>query len=64
MIDVQHASTNSGGGRPMGRDVPELEGDTIAGLLSCTGNSPSPIDDNQPDTSSGQAIGQCAGPGF
>ena len=42
----------------------EIEGNTITGNLSCTGNSPPPSHDTQPNTVSGTRSGQCGAAGF
>jgi Bacterial Ig-like domain (group 3)/Legume lectin domain len=41
-----------------------IEGNKIAGALSCTGNKPPPTDGGQPNTVSGPRSGQCDVPGF
>jgi len=40
---------------------PEVEANTIFGPLWCSGNTPAPTDDHQPNSVQGQATGQCAG---
>jgi hypothetical protein len=50
---------NSGGTSP-GTAVPQVAANQISGPLACSGNTPAPADDNQPNTVSGRATGQCA----
>jgi hypothetical protein len=44
--------------------TPEVEGNTINSSLSCTGNTPMPTNDAQPNTVVGARDGQCSAPGF
>ena len=39
-----------------------LAGNTVGGPLGCTGNTPAPADNGDPNTVSGPATGQCASP--
>ncbi len=57
--------TNTMGAAP-GEDsaAPELEGNTIGGPLSCSGNTPAPTSDGRPNTVSGPKSGQCSVPGM
>ena len=56
-------SHNSGGG-PFDDAAPEVEANVIHGGISCTGNTPAPTNDGQPNTVSGIRSGQCNTPGF
>ncbi len=57
--------TNTSGADPNGDSAaPELEGNTIGGSLSCSGNTPPPTSDGQPNTVSGPKLGQCNVPGM
>jgi hypothetical protein len=51
---------NSGGTSP-GTAVSQVAANQIGGPLACSGNTPAPTDDNQPNTVAGPASGQCAG---
>jgi hypothetical protein len=54
--------TNSNGTGPdAGHSTSELEGNTISAGLSCSGNSPAPINDGQPNHVTGVESGQCSG---
>ncbi|PZS21162.1 MAG: hypothetical protein DLM54_04755 [Acidimicrobiales bacterium] len=54
--------TNNTGQRPdSDKAGPEVEANHIGAFLVCSGNTPVPVDDNQPNTVAGRAIGQCAG---
>ncbi|MCA1656124.1 MAG: Ig-like domain-containing protein [Actinobacteria bacterium] len=56
--------TNNSGTGPFPDDTaPEIERNQINGNLSCSGNSPAPVNDGQPNTVVGTRSGQC-GPGF
>jgi len=57
--------TNTSGAAP-GEDsaAPELEGNTIGGPLSCSGNTPAPTAEGQPNTVRGPKAGQCNVPGM
>lgn len=57
--------TGNTGTGPYWQDAsPEIEGNTISGSLSCSGNSPAPTDGGQPNTVSGPRSGQCMAAGF
>ncbi|MFB7445937.1 Ig-like domain repeat protein [Streptomyces mirabilis] len=56
---VQVAGTTGTG--PFPEDTrAEIEGNTIGGSLSCTGNTPAPTNDGNPNTVTGSRIGQCS----
>lgn len=60
-------SVSGTAGSPLGPEAtesPEIEGNKISGTLSCTGNSPNPIDDGLPNSVSGTRSGQCSAKGF
>lgn len=52
---------NTGAGPNIENAAPELEANHVDGLLSCSVNSPAPVDDGQPNTTHTGATGQCAG---
>ena len=54
----------SGGGPVLEDIAPEIEANHVQGALSCTGNSPAPTNDGQPNTVAGARSGQCASTGF
>jgi hypothetical protein len=54
---------NTGTGPYWQDPAPEIEGNSISGSLSCSGNSPAPADGGQPNTS-GPRSGQCSAAGF
>ena len=57
--------TNTSGGGPDAQDAaPEIAGNQIGGSLICSGNSPAPTDDGQPNAVGGQRAGQCGATGF
>ncbi|MGD0834534.1 MAG: hypothetical protein ABSA40_08960 [Candidatus Dormibacteria bacterium] len=41
-----------------------IEGNHITGPLSCSGNTPTPTDDGNPDSVVGARSGQCSASGF
>jgi hypothetical protein len=43
-----------------GTAAPAVEANHISGPLACTGNTPAPGDNSQPNAVSGPATGQCA----
>jgi len=47
-------------GNSAGTAISQVAANHIGGPLACSGNTP-PTDDNQPNTVSGPASGQCAG---
>jgi hypothetical protein len=52
---------NNTGGGPFPEDTrPEVEANIIGGTLSCSGNTPAPTNDGQPNSRAG-ASGQCVG---
>ncbi|MFJ9448545.1 hypothetical protein ACIRRH_43135 [Kitasatospora sp. NPDC101235] len=51
---------NSGTGPFPEDNHPEIEGNTIAGSLACSGNTPPPTDDGHPNTVTGARAGQCS----
>jgi hypothetical protein len=56
---------NTSGSAPTVEDMTsEIESNMISGTLSCSGNSPAPVNDGRPNTVTGQRLGQCAAPGF
>jgi hypothetical protein len=44
--------------------ISEIEGNQISGQLSCTNNTPAPINDGHPNTVTGSRSGQCGAAGF
>ena len=42
----------------------EVEANSIAGGLACSGNNPTPINDGTPNSVAGYRSGQCAAAGF
>ena len=42
----------------------EIEANTISGSLNCSGNTPAPTNDTQPNTVNGARTGQCGASGF
>jgi hypothetical protein len=54
-------STTSGTGPTVENSITEIEGNQISGPLSCTNNTPAPIDDGSPNHATGGATGQCRG---
>jgi hypothetical protein len=44
--------------------ITEIEGNQVSGQLSCTNNTPSPIDDGSPNHATGGGTGQCSAPNF
>jgi hypothetical protein len=54
--------TNNTAGPTAGADstAPEIEGNTIAGTLGCSGDSPAPASDGYPNTATGPKSGQCS----
>jgi hypothetical protein len=53
---------NNVGSGPLAEDAhPEVEANRMLGALSCSGNSPTPTNDGQPNTVSGVRSGQCSG---
>ncbi len=44
--------------------ITEIEGNQISGQLSCTNDTPSPIDDGSPNHATGGGTGQCSAPNF
>jgi len=38
-----------------------VSGNTVRGLLGCSGNTPPPVNDGVPNTVDGAATGQCSG---
>lgn len=62
VIGTVTLSGNSGGGLISEDSAPEVEGNTIAGSLACTGNSPAPTNGGQGNVVTvGTKTGQCAG---
>ena len=57
-------STTTGPGPTVENSITEIEGNRISGQLSCTANTPAPIDDGSPNTTTGRGTGQCAAPNF
>lgn len=57
-------NNTSGVGPDLETTATEIEGNTIAGSLSCTGNVPPPTNDGQPNNVTGGRFGQCAAPTF
>ncbi|GEM_PF-2624628 len=56
---------NNSGAGPVAEDAaPEIENNRISGSLSCSGNTPAPINDGRPNAVTGAKLGQCAAPGF
>ncbi|MGW2256162.1 hypothetical protein ACWCXH_39425, partial [Kitasatospora sp. NPDC001660] len=53
-------SGNSGTGPFPEDNRPEIEGNTIGGSLSCSGNTPPPTNDGHPNTVAGARGGQCS----
>ncbi|HEX3540315.1 MAG TPA: DUF11 domain-containing protein [Acidimicrobiales bacterium] len=54
---------NNTGGGPFAEDnSPEIEANQLSGSLICSGNSPAPTNDGQPNTVTGARTGQCASP--
>jgi hypothetical protein len=57
--------TGNTGTGPYWQDAaPEIEGNSIGGGLSCSGNSPAPTDGGQANKVSGPRSGQCSAGGF
>ncbi len=57
-------SNTTGNGPTIENSVTEIEGNHISGQLSCSNNTPAPIDDGSPNTTTAGARGQCASPNF
>ena len=57
-------SNTTGNGPTVENSVTEIEGNQISGQLSCTNNTPAPINDGSPNTITGGGRGQCASPNF
>lgn len=53
-------NNTSGVGPDLETTATEIEGNTIKGSLSCTGNVPPPTNDGQPNSVTGGRFGQCA----
>ena len=53
-------NNTSGVGPDLETTATEIEGNTITGSLSCTGNVPPPTNDGQPNNVNGSRLGQCA----
>jgi hypothetical protein len=58
-----YVTNNIGAGPAPNHPSPEVEANSIAGRLTCTGNSPVASDDGRPSSSSSRA-GECAAPEF
>jgi hypothetical protein len=57
-------SNTSGIGPNVENLISEIEGNQISGQLSCTNNTPSPINDGRPNTTTGGRSGQCGAGNF
>jgi len=57
-------TNTSGSGPTVENSTSEIEGNIISGDLACSGNTPAPTNDGQPNTVTGTRSGQCASPGF
>ena len=57
-------SNTSGIGPNVENLISEIEGNQISGQLSCTNNTPSPINDGRPNTTTGDRSGQCGAGNF
>ena len=57
-------STTSGAEPTVENSITEIEGNQISGQLSCTNNSPAPVDDGSPNHTTGGATGQCGALNF
>jgi hypothetical protein len=57
-------SRTTGPGPTPGNSVTKIEGNRISGQLSCTANTPAPIDNGRPNTATGRGTGQCGAPNF
>ena len=53
-------TSTSGSGPTIENAATEIEGNQISGQLSCTKNTPAPIDDGSPNPSTGGGVEQCA----
>ena len=54
-------NSNSGTGAFAEDAAPEVEGNTLGGSLTCSGNTPAPTNDLQPNNVTGARTGQCSG---
>ncbi len=57
-------ANTTGNGPTIENSITEIEGNHISGQLSCTNNSPAPIDDGSPNPTTAGGRGQCASPNF
>lgn len=59
-------SNNVATGTPVDAEntAPEIEGNTIRGSLTCSGNTPAPTNDGSHNTVSGSRVGQCSAARF
>lgn len=57
-------SNTSGIGPTVENLITEIEGNQISGQLSCSNNTPAPIDDGSPNTATGGGTGQCGAVNF
>lgn len=57
-------SGTTGSGPSVENQATEIEGNHISGHLSCSANTPAPIDDGSPNESTAGGQGQCAMPNF
>jgi hypothetical protein len=63
-LSVNSNSTSGGSDLDGDPAAIEIEGNTVTGTLSCSGNVPAPTNDAVPNSVSGARGGQCAAPTF